>query len=172
MKLKVITSEWVFLLLFTVSVNAQPTTLPSVDIYSLDGNRVDASTISNDSMPMILVFFKTYDNKCCDNLFSICEAHEEILSKRGVKMMAVCIDCIGKIEHVKPFVFGHGLEIDVYVDKNGDLKRTMGIPEGPYTILYDQNMNVYCQHSGYCVGNQEIVCKKVNECLDKMGAEQ
>ncbi len=168
MKPKVATSGWVFLFFLIISVNAQINQLPSVDLYRLDGNKIDASTITNDNMPMILVFWKTYDNKCCKNLFAICEAHEEFLVNKGVKMIAVCIDCVGKIEHVKSFVYGHDLEIEVYVDKNGDLKRIMGIPDAPYTILFDQKMNIYCQHTGYCAGTQEMLCEKVNRCLNDM----
>ena len=160
------------LLCLGISLHAQIYKLPQVDIFTLDGDRVNTNTISNQNMPMILVFFKTYNNKCCENLFAICEAHEEILSKKGVKMIAICVDCVGKTEHVKPFVYGHGLDIEVYIDKNGDLKRMMGIPDAPYTILYDQKMNIYCQYNGYCAGSQEMVCDKVNECLDKMALNQ
>lgn len=169
MKTIILVTGWAFCLCLSISLNAQISKLPSVDIFTLDGNKIDASTISNHDMPMILVFFKTYDNKCCENLFSICEAHEELLADQGVKMIAVCIDCIGKVNHVKPFVYGHGLNIEVYVDENGDLKRAMGIPNAPYTILYDQKMEVYCKYDGYCTGNQEMVCKKMNDCLNKMG---
>ena len=172
MKPKVLVTGWVFYLCLVTSLTAQIRELPSVDLFTLEGNRIDASTITNNNMPMILVFFKTYDNKCCENLFSICEAHEEILAEKGVKMIAICIDCVGKIEHVKPFVYGHGLDIEVYVDKNGDLKRTMGIPDAPYTILYDQKMEVYCKYNGYCTGSQEMVCEKMNECLNKMALSQ
>lgn len=172
MKTKVLVTGWVFILFLVTSLNAQIKKLPSVELFTIDGTGIDASTISNNNMPMILVFFKTYDNKCCENLFSICEAHEELLAEKGVKMIAVCIDCIGKTDHVKPFVYGHGLDIEVYVDKNGDLKRMMGIPDAPYTILYDEKMEVYCKYDGYCTGNQEMVCEKMNECLNKMALRQ
>lgn len=172
MKPIVLATGWVICLCLGATLNAQFNTLPSADIYTLDGNRINTKQISNNQMPMILVFFKTYDNKCCENLFSICEAHEEVLADKGVKMIAICIDCVGKTGHVKPFVYGHGLDIEVYVDKNGDLKRAMGIPDAPYTILYDQQMEVYCKYNGYCTGNQEMVCKKMNECLNKMALNQ
>ena len=172
MKQIVLATGWVLCLCLAVSLNAQISKLPAVDLFTLDGIRINTASISNDNMPMILVFFKTYDNKCCENLFSICEAHEEMLAEKGVKMIAICIDCVGKIEHVKPFVYGHGLDIEVYVDKNGDLKRKMGIPDAPYTILYDQKMEVYCKYNGYCAGSQEMVCEKMNECLNKMALSQ
>lgn len=141
---------------------------PSIDIYSLDGNKVDASTLSNDGMPLILVFFKTFENSCLENLYEIADTYQEQLERQGVKMIAICVDCIGKKEHVKPFVYGHGLSIDVYVDLNGDFKRSMGVADAPFTILYDQYMREICSYGGYCRGSGELVCEKIEACLNKM----
>jgi len=150
----------------TAQSGAQP--FPSVDIYSLDGSRVDASTLSNNGMPLILVFFKTNENSCLENLYEIAETYHDQLEKKGVKMIAICIDCIGKKEHVKPFVYGHGLSIDVYVDLNGDFKRAMGVADAPFTVLYDQYMREICAYGGYCNGSGELVCEKIEACLNKM----
>ena len=152
------------------AMQAQPRSgpLPSVDVFTLDGEKVSASSLTSEGMPMILVFFKTYDRNCLENLVDICDAFKDQLKQKGVKMMAICIDCVGKSEHVKPFVFGRDLDIDVYVDTNGDLKRSMGIPNGPHTILYDEQMKVLCEYSGYCSGAGDQVCRKMNECLGKM----
>jgi hypothetical protein len=35
----------------------------------------------------------------------------------------------------------------------------------PYTILFDQEMNIYCQQRGYCIGNDEILCQQIDNCL-------
>ena len=163
MKPLIFTAGWVFLLLFPLGSVAQISSLPSVDLYTLDGNQLNASTVQNDGMPMILVFFKTGDNKCMENLFDICEAHENELTGRGVKLVAICIDCIGKIEHVKPFVLGYDLKAEVYVDKNGNFKRAMGVPDAPYTILYDQRMQIFCEYSGYCGAAGDLVCEKMKK---------
>jgi len=168
MKPKVLTiATGLFLFLF-FSSSAQINKFPNADLYNLNGKKIDAATISNENMPMLLVFFKTNDNKCRENLFQICDAHEEVLVKKGVKVVAVCVDCSGRVEHVKPFIYGHDLDVEVYVDKNGSFKRAMGIADVPCTILYDHQMKIYCKHVGYCAGTEELVCEKVNECLDKM----
>ena len=172
MKPKVLTLATGLILLLFFSAIAQSNKFPNADLYNLDGKRINAATISNNNMPLLLVFFKTNDNKCRENLFSICEAHEEVLVKKGVKVVAVCVDCTGRVEHVKPFIYGHDLDIEVYTDKNGNFKRAMGIADAPYTILYDHQMKIYCQQIGYCAGSEEMVCEKVNECLKKMAIGQ
>lgn len=158
----------VFFMFIGVNLLVAQLKLPSVDIYTLNGTRVDANIICNDSVPMILVFFKTYDNDCRKNLSSINEAYENFLHERNIKVVAICVDGIGKINHVKPFVLGNDLDMEVYIDKNGNLKRMMGISDVPYTIIYDHNMAVYCQYNGYCTGIEEMICNKVMECINNI----
>jgi hypothetical protein len=157
----------VSLLLFPLVCLPQPAHFPAVDLYTLEGTRVDASLLTNEGMPMVLLFFRTDDNKCLETLYDICEAHERELAPGGVKLLAVCIDRSGKSNHVKPFILGHALDVEVYVDRNGDFKRAMGIATAPFTILYDQEMNVICKYNGYCAGAGDRVCEKMKVCLNR-----
>lgn len=165
MKSLMIILPWLFMLQ-ALTLSGQQKTLPLTELYTLEGIKTDTRIISNDSMPLILVMWKTYDLDCCENLFVICDIWKEKLEQKGIKMVAICTDCIGMINHIKPFVFGHDIEAEVYIDKNGEFKRRMGISDGPYTILFDQTMKVYCEYSGYCNGIDEALCEKVNKCLE------
>ncbi len=147
---------------------SQTSALPDAEIYDLDGISINAQSISNDSLPMILVFWKTTDNKCCENLAVIDEAWQNQLLEYGIKLVAICEDCSGDISHIKPYVAGHGIMAEVYIDKNGNLRRKMAIPAMPYTILFDRDMNIQCQSAGYCPGAEEILCEKVIQCLDEV----
>ncbi len=51
--------------------------------------------------------------------------------EKGVKFVAICVDCTGRIDHVKPIVYGQNIEMEVYVDRNGDLKRAMNVSYTP-----------------------------------------
>lgn len=157
-----------WILLFVLWAHILPAQLPSINIYTLENQVVNASTINNDSMPMVVVFFKTNDKKCCQQLMSISDKHSDVLSEKGVKLVGICIDCIGKVDHIKPFVYGHDLQIDVYVDKNGELRRNMGIVPFPYTIIYDGNSEVICKYAGYCMNSDDLIEDKITECLKKM----
>jgi cytochrome c biogenesis protein CcmG, thiol:disulfide interchange protein DsbE len=169
MKTIKLTTVWV-LLGIGCMLCAQSQKLPSIDLYTLDGVKIDASTISNENKPMVMVFWKTFDDKCCENLFMVFDSWRDKLEGEGVKLVAVCIDCNGRTQHVKPFVYGHNIDADIYIDRNGDFKRQMGITDGPFTIIFDQNMDIYCSQSGYCAGNGEILCEKVNHCLQEMAS--
>lgn len=149
-----------------------PAQLPPVDIYSLDGRMVNASSLNHDSMPMVVVFFKTYEKKCCQQLVSICEKRKEDFSDKGIKVIGICLDCNGDIARVKPFVYGHDLQIDVFVDKNGDLRRNMGINAFPYTIIYDHNKELICKYAGYCANSDDLIGDKLTECLKKIPSKK
>ena len=100
--------------IFIGTIGTHPQIIPAVTLYTLDGLPVNSTLINNANKPMIMVFFKSYDKKCRENLIELREAHEEVLAEKGVKMVAICIDCTGSIEHIKPFVYGNGLNIDRY----------------------------------------------------------
>jgi cytochrome c biogenesis protein CcmG, thiol:disulfide interchange protein DsbE len=151
-----------------ITLLAQRTKLPDVPLYTLDGLEISASTISNDGKPLILSCWKTTETDCCEQLLQLYNTYDEILQQQGVKMIAVCIDGSGCTQHVKPFVYGHNIDIEVYIDKNGDFKRAMGISDAPFTILYDNRMEKFCQHAGPCSNIDDVVCHKVNECLTAM----
>lgn len=151
--------------LLLTNLAAQQTTFPDVDLLTIDGFPISASTITNDSLPMVLMFWKTYDQESKNHLLLLNETYENILKDMGIKFIAICVDCIGKTDHIKPFVDGNDIDVEVYIDKNGDFERSMCVSYSPFTILYDQNMDVVCQYAGYCVGSEDMLCEKVKNCL-------
>jgi len=140
------------------SILTQHNTMPNVELYSLDGKKVNASRISNNGQPMIVVFWKTNIKECYNQLDLNNEVYEDLLKDKNVKVLAICVDCVGNTQHIKPFVYGHDLNIEVFIDRNGDFKRSMIIPSVPYAILYDQKMNVAYRQLGFCNGDENLLC--------------
>ena len=159
------TSLIMLIFVFTNLIFAQTDALPSIELYSLDGTKVTANEISNDGKPLVLIFWKTNDRESCEQLIMINDAYKDFMVYQGVKVIAVCIDCVGKTQHIKPFVYGHDLDIEVYIDKNGDFKRSMNILHSPSTILFDHQMNINCQFAGYCSNVEDLLCTKIEQCL-------
>jgi len=159
------TSLIMLIFAFTNLIFAQTDALPSIELYSLDGTKVKANEISNDGKPLVLIFWKTNERESCEQLIMINDAYKDFMVYQGVKVIAVCIDCVGKTQHIKPFVYGHDLDIEVYIDKNGDFKRSMNILYSPSTILFDHQMNINCQFVGYCSNVEDLLCTKIEQCL-------
>ena len=155
-----------------IFVNSQSSSLPAIDIYTLDGAMIKASEISNDGNVMIVVFWKTYDKDGSNQVIMLNEVHQERLLAKDVKFVAICVDCIGRTDHVKPIVYGQDIEMEVYIDKNGDLSRAMSITRTPYTVMFDKQMNVHCKYAGYCANGDEMLCRKIEACMAEIEAVQ
>ncbi len=160
MKPQLLTTATVLILFISLSQSQE--NLPDVDLFTMEGTRISSENIQNDSVPMIMVFWKTYDDKCCKELADLNDVYIEKLKDKGVRIVAICVDNVGKMSQIKPFVYGHDIEFEVYIDKNGNFKRAMSIQSVPYTILYDKDTQPFCKFPGYCPAIDEMVCEKID----------
>ena len=78
-----------------IFVSSQNSSLPAVDIYSLDGERIKASEISNEGKVMVIVFWKTFSKDGRNQVLMLSEVQQEWIHADKVKFIAICCDCIG-----------------------------------------------------------------------------
>lgn len=152
--------------LFSCTTGAQSVTLHGTELRDLNGRMVPVSAIIEEGHPLVMVFWKSGSSKCCENLETMQSAWMTRLRDRGVRFVAVCEDCAGSWSHVKPLVAGKGWDFDVYIDVNGDFRRSLGISVIPSTVLFDAGMRMICKHPGWCSGNEGLICDKISGCLD------
>ncbi len=156
-----------FLLLTIIPISLAAQSIGSgIALRNLDGENVTSDEILRANQVFIMIFWRS-NTKCCNNLDNMQSAWQNQLKDKGVKLIAICVDCKGTWSHVKPFVNGKEWEFDIYIDTNGDFKRAMGITEAPYTLLFDMNQKVICRSAGYCSGNEEFLCRKILHCLEE-----
>jgi cytochrome c biogenesis protein CcmG, thiol:disulfide interchange protein DsbE len=153
-------------LLPVLRLSAQTASIPTVDLRDLNGKIVSSATIAQPGQATLIVFWKSSSGKCCDNLDKLQEAWEETLTRYGVKMVAICVDCNGSWTQVKPIVNGNSWDFDNYVDVNGDFKRAMNVGDAPCTLLFDGSQNQVCRYNGACAGSQEFICNNILEHLN------
>jgi len=152
----------------TLWLKAQINKMPTEALVTLDGVTVMSNTILGTTSPTILVFWKSGNNKCCDNLESLQSAWLADLQQQGVKMVAICTDCNGSWSNIKPMAYGRNWEFDIYIDPNGNFKRAMSISDVPTTMLFDQHQQLLCRQSGYCSGDEELICEKINKHIEDL----
>lgn len=157
--------KWIFLMLIISPVGwlyAQSDVKLAAELRDLNGNPVEVydSLVAN-SQATLKVFWKSNDARCCYNIEDLQNAWAKGLKEKGVRLVAVCVDCQGSVAHIKPYVMGKSWDFEVFIDTNGDFMRSMGISVVPYTVLLDNNMNRVCGQAGWCSGDDEIICKKV-----------
>jgi cytochrome c biogenesis protein CcmG, thiol:disulfide interchange protein DsbE len=141
--------------------------VPSINLSNTEGKSVSFDKILNSNQPVVMVFYKSYDSKCCENLENMQSAWLNQLKENGVKLIGICADSKGTWSSAKSIINGRAWEFDNYFDTNGDLKRALGVTNAPYTLLFNQNHEIICRYEGYCTGNEDMVCEKIKNSLEE-----
>jgi cytochrome c biogenesis protein CcmG/thiol:disulfide interchange protein DsbE len=156
------------IILATFRLMAQVETFSGTNLRDLDGNLVSMSAVVEPGHPLVMVFWKSGNSRCCENLETIQSAWMKNLKEKGVNFIAICEDCSGSWAHVKPIVKANEWDFDVFIDVNGDLKRALCVTAIPSTLLFGSDMFLICRHPGWCSGNEELLCEKILGHLDAM----
>lgn len=140
--------------------------VPAVAVQKLDGSKFNMGQLENDGNPIIINFWATWCSPCKRELNNIAEMYEDWVDETGVKLVAMSIDDTRNIGKVAPYVNGKGWEYEVYIDANGDFKRSLGVNNVPHTFLVDGKGNIVWQHNSYNPGDEyelfELVKKLSN----------
>jgi len=146
-----------------ISVAAQTSTVPTVDIKKPDGTVISTDSIVNSGKPIIVSFWATWCKPCVKELTTISEVYEEWQEETGVKLYAISIDDSRTFANVAAFVNGRDWPFDVYCDPNQELKQKMNVNLVPHTFILDKDRNIVWQHTSFTEGGEleliEIVRK-------------
>jgi len=132
--------------------------LPSVEVKSLDGKKINVKNLSNNGKPIIISFWATWCKPCVKELSTIAEVYEQWQKETGVKLVAVSVDDSRSSSKVAPLVDGKSWEYEVLLDLNGDLKRAMNVNEVPHMFIVNGNGEIVWQHTSFADGGEvEII---------------
>ena len=139
--------------------------IPSVQIQTMEGKKVNTSAFSNNGKPMIISFWATWCSPCKKELNAVAEVYESWQKETGVKLIAISIDDSKSSAKVAPYVNSKSWEYEEYLDLNSDFKRAMGVNDPPQTFIVDGQGNIVWQHVGFKDGDEaqyiEVVRKIV-----------
>jgi len=160
-----------FALLLSVTANANDTTkqtktqtLPSVEVKTLDGTKVNIQDYGKTGKITIISFWATWCGPCIKELNNILDVYEEWQKKYGCELVAVSIDDSRNLQKVKPTANAFGWPYTILTDENKDLARALNVNNPPQTLVIDQNGNIVYVHNGYTEGSElelEEVMKKL-----------
>ena len=168
MKNVVLTFLFVSLLIMGFAQDAQKNygKIPSIEVRTMDGDALNASTLSNDGKPIIVTFWATWCKPCIKEHDAINDVYEEWVEDTGVKLYAISIDNARSSKRVLPTVNGKGWEFEVLLDENGNFKRAMNVNVPPHTFIVDGNGLIVWQHVGYLDGDEEEYIEIVEKIID------
>lgn len=141
--------------------------LPSVQVQTMAGKKIDTKTLSNDGKPIIVNFWATWCAPCKRELTTIAEVYETWQEETGVKLIAVSIDDARSMARVAPYVNGQGWDYEVLLDPNGDLKRALNVNNVPHTFLLNGDGEIVYQHNNYEPGDEKELYAKVKALVGK-----
>ena len=153
-------------ILFSTLSIAQNRALPSVDVITVTEERFNITDLENNGKPIVISFWATWCKPCKEELNTIAEVYEDWQDETGVKLVAISIDDSKTKAKVVPYVNASEWDYEVYIDKNGDLKRAMGISTVPHTFLLNSKKEIVWQHKGYVDGDEDELLEQIKKLSD------
>ncbi len=144
---------------------AQKSLLPSVEVKTLDGKKINIKNLSNNGKPIIISFWATWCKPCVKELTAIAEVYEQWQKETGVKLVAVSVDDARSSAKVGPLVDGKAWEYEVLLDDNGDLKRAMNVNEVPHMFIINGNGEIVWQHTSFADGGELEVIQIIKKII-------
>lgn len=157
---------FIFVLLSSLA-GAQTFKIPSVELKTIDGKKINTSELNNTGKPIIINFWATWCKPCIKELSAIAEKYDEWQKETGVVLYAISIDDSKSISRVAPFVNTKGWDYVVLLDQNSDFKRAMNVINVPHSFILDKKGNIVYQHTTYAEGDEN----KIYEILKKISKE-
>lgn len=143
----------IFAFLMSLTMTAQ-SVVPKTTLKTLDGKKTDLPTIAKENDLIVVSLWATWCGPCKNELDNIAEVYDEWQEETGVKLYAISTDDTRTVKRVKPLVNGKGWEYEILLDTNNDLKRALGAPTVPVTLIIKDGKIVY-RHSGYQNAGEE-----------------
>lgn len=149
MKTPAILSVVIFLL-FTNALPAQTNQYFDVELSDLDGRVLQFNSLFSpeSDFPLLVLFWNTNDPQSFDAMSGFWERYKDSLIRQKVRVVSIVTDNNGYALRVKTFVYGHNIDMDVFIDRNGNVVRRFGDMHIPRLILFSG--------SGELVGQQFI----------------
>jgi len=145
----------VFMILFSLNNAYSQTSMPNINIKTLEGKTINSKTTYNKKGLTVYSFWATWCVPCINELDDI---HNEIQKwdKANVKIIAISTDDSRTKRRIRPLVNGKKWDFKIFLDENQSLKRALNIDAIPHTIVTKGNKIIY-RRIGYKPGEENYL---------------
>lgn len=151
-------------LLFTATLHAQESGLPSTQVKDVSsGRKVAFNEVFTPGKVTLISFWATWCVPCKKEIKNVREKMAGWKEQADFNYMTVSIDESRAEGLVRSYAKSQGWDFPYYLDANGDLKRSLNFQNVPFTVIVDKNGKVAFTHTGYEEGGEEEVFAKVKE---------
>lgn len=162
MKLKLLTL--ILALAAPMICNAE---LPSIQLSSLQGEKVTTATLNAPGKPVLVSFFATWCKPCRRELTAIHDLYPDWQDETGMELIAVSIDIAQDQAKVRSLVEYEGWDYTVWLDPNSEFLKAVGGQSVPYTVLFDAQGNIVYSHMGYQDGQEASLYEEIKKISSK-----
>ena len=139
--------------------------LPSVEVLTLDGKRVNLADYGKNGKITIISFWATWCGPCKLELNNISDIYDDWKKDYNAEVIAISIDDSRNTAKVKSFAKAQGWDFEVLLDPNQDLRRAFNFQMPPYTILTNAEGTIVSTHLGYKNGDELILEDKMKQMM-------
>jgi peroxiredoxin len=136
-----------------INYSSAQTELPDLTLKNLAGEEVLLRRLSEEK-PVVVSLWATWCVPCVRELDTISEEYAILNEEEGFTLYAISVDDQRSVRRVKPAVLGKGWEFEVLLDTNNDLRRFLGNPTIPLTLIVKDNEIVF-RHSSFSPGAEQ-----------------
>ncbi len=154
MKLFTFTAVLLATFLTVSAFEAPASTIPSVDLKTLDGKTVNIKDYIGNEKVTIMSFWATWCSPCKRELDAISEFYEEWQDEYDVQLLAITIDDARSLAKVPALVETKGWEYTILADVKRELQKALNFQTVPQTFLVDKNGEIVYTHTGYSPGDE------------------
>ncbi len=147
--------------LFSFTFAKAQTALPEISLKDLNGKEVSLASISEDKT-VVVSLWATWCVPCMRELDTIADVYEDMQEEINFELIAISVDDSRSTRRVKPAVMGKGWEYTVLLDPNNDVRRHLGNPNVPLTLIIKNGAIVY-RHSSFTPGAEDELFDKFKE---------
>ena len=122
-------------LILPLIVFSQGLNLPSVTLKTMDARNVKASELVLDNQSALIYFFNETSRDVLDNLEYLQTLADKNDNCGQLRIFAVYNPTDGSYANLEPFLAGNCIELETYIDPNGALQRSLGLPVNSPVLL-------------------------------------
>jgi hypothetical protein len=157
-----------------VLIMSQGLNLPSVMLKTIDGRNVRASELVQDKESVLIYFFNDISSETVENLEYLQALRENRASGSSGRIFTVYNPQNGNYGNLDAFLQGNSICLETYVDVNGELQRSLGLPVNSSAILTVLGDGVAGRYSGLesCSSELTSMVSRIDPSADAKDQEE
>lgn len=149
-------------LLIPLITLGQAENVSSVSLKTLENKSVNLSDIIKNG-DFTLIYYFDNNSKDLGDHFEYLADLSSIYSKQGtVKIIAIYNSSGSNYNELKPMLDGNSIELETYIDLNGDFQRYFGIPSTSAYLVFDPDQQFAYYYSESVDFNIDILDQQMN----------